>query len=90
LLRILYLNTLNPVATSKLQKAWQREVAKYLPHGQNQKPDSADPNLMNHAIWYSTKGYSTPYPGDSRVLYPKEVKLVESAKLDADDEHGTK
>jgi YVTN family beta-propeller protein len=84
------LNTLNPVATAKLQKAWQGEVAKYLPHGLNQKPDLADPNLMNHASWYSTKGYSTPYPGESRVLYPKEVKPVESAKLVADDRRDSK
>ena len=79
------LDTLNPAATSKLQKAWQGEVAKYLPHGLNQKPDVADPNLLNHAIWYSTKGFSTPYPGESRVLYPNEVRPLESAKRDSDD-----
>jgi YVTN family beta-propeller protein len=79
------LNTLNAVATSKLQKAWQAEVAKYLPHGPNQQPDLADPNLLNHAIWYSTKGFTTPYPGETRVMYPREVKPLENARRDSDD-----
>lgn len=78
------LNTLNPVATSKLQKAWQQELAKYFPHGLNQKPDVADPNLLNHAIWYSTTGFSKPYPGESRVMLPKDVKPLSSAKEDTD------
>ncbi len=68
------LDTLNPVATSKLQKAWQGETAKYFPHGPKQEADIADPNLLNHSIWYATMGFSTPYPGESRVLLPKEVK----------------
>jgi YVTN family beta-propeller protein len=80
------LDTITPAATSKLQKAWQKEVAKYLPHGLIQKPDVADPNLLNHAIWYSTKGFSTPYPGESKVLYPKDVKPLESARRDSDDD----
>ena len=72
------LDTLNPVATSKLQKAWQGEIARYFPHGPKQEADIADPNLLNHAIWYSTKGFSTPYPGEKRVMYPKEVKPATS------------
>ncbi len=36
-------------------------------------PDAADEELLNRAIWYATKGYETPYPGDSRPLWPEEV-----------------
>jgi len=39
-----------------------------------QKADSADPNILNHAIWYATKGFNTPYPGEKTVLFPSEVK----------------
>jgi hypothetical protein len=49
-------------------------LAKYFPHGQNQKPDVAPDNLLNHAIWYSTKGFSTPYPNEKRVMYPNEIE----------------
>jgi YVTN family beta-propeller protein len=31
-------------------------------------------DLINHADWYSTKSFSTPYPGEVRVLKPSELK----------------
>jgi YVTN family beta-propeller protein len=68
------LNTMNPAATTRLQKAWRNELAKFFPQGPDQQPDVADPNLLNHAIWYATKGFSTPYPGERRVLNPKQLK----------------
>lgn len=37
------------------------------------KPDAADEQLLNRAIWYSTRGFNKPYPGDARVLAPREV-----------------
>jgi YVTN family beta-propeller protein len=58
--------------TSKLQLAWQQESAKMF--ARPQKADSADPNILNHAIWYATKGFNTPYPGEKTVLFPSEVK----------------
>jgi YVTN family beta-propeller protein len=36
-------------------------------------PDAADEELLNRAIWYSTKGFDKPYPGDKKVLAPSEV-----------------
>jgi hypothetical protein len=36
-------------------------------------PDSPNDNALNRAVWYSVKGYSTPYPGDRKVLQPNEV-----------------
>ena len=73
------LDTLNPTASTKLQKAWQSELAGFFPHSPKQQPDVANESLLNHAIWYSTKGFSTPYPGESRVLYPREVKPVKGS-----------
>lgn len=37
-------------------------------------PDAADEDLLNRAIWYGTKGFDVPYPGDGRVLRPNEVE----------------
>jgi hypothetical protein len=37
-------------------------------------PDVADEDLLNRAIWYATKGFDVPYPGDGRVLRPSEVE----------------
>ncbi len=64
--------TASATATSKLQVAWEKESAKMF--ARPQKADSQDPNLLNHAIWYATKGFNTPYPGDKRVLFPRQVK----------------
>ncbi|HEV7899881.1 MAG TPA: bifunctional YncE family protein/alkaline phosphatase family protein [Planosporangium sp.] len=36
-------------------------------------PDQSDWSVLNHAIWYATKGYDTPYPGDQKVLTPGEA-----------------
>jgi hypothetical protein len=37
------------------------------------KPDAVEPAVLNRAIWYSVRGFDTPYPGDGRVLRPSEV-----------------
>ncbi|CRK81228.1 40-residue YVTN family beta-propeller repeat-containing protein [Neobacillus massiliamazoniensis] len=48
--------------------------------GQNSKIDT-NTNEMNHAVWYATKGYNKPYPGEDKVLTPDEVeKQPESHK----------
>jgi hypothetical protein len=30
-------------------------------------------NMLNHVIWYATKGFDKPYPGDKKVNTPDEV-----------------
>jgi hypothetical protein len=32
--------------------------------------------LLNRVIWYTAKGFDTPYPGDGRVLRPEEVRRL--------------
>lgn len=36
--------------------------------------DEASEELLNRDLWYRAKGYRTPYPGDTRVLHPWEVR----------------
>jgi YVTN family beta-propeller protein len=38
--------------------------------------DAADENLLNHDVWYATKGFDQAYPGEDRVLHPSEVVRV--------------
>jgi len=68
------LDTLNPVAVTSLQREWQTEVARYFPRGPNQTPDIADANLLDHAIWYATTKFSKPFPGETRLLYPGQLR----------------
>jgi Phosphoesterase family len=59
--------------TSKLQLAWQQESAKMF--ARPQKADSADPSILNHAIWYATKGFqhSIPWREDRPLPRPGET-----------------
>jgi YVTN family beta-propeller protein len=76
------LDTLNPVAVSSLQRAWQTEVARYFPRGPHQVADIADPNLLDHAIWYATTKFSKPFPGEARLLYPRQLRLPVKQNLE--------
>jgi len=52
-----------------VRKSWVNAVKKLdFTHA-----DAADENLLNRYIWYETRGYGTAYPGDSKVLRPKDV-----------------
>jgi YVTN family beta-propeller protein len=75
------LDTLNPPLAAMddgIEKEWALAMYKE----DFSKPDAADTRLLNRVIWYSTKGWDKPYPGDDRVLYPNEVHsyLAEKAE----------
>ena len=36
--------------------------------GKYQKPDSEDPNTINHMIWYEATNYARPFPGEKEFL----------------------
>jgi hypothetical protein len=68
------LDTLNPPAAARLERAWQTAIARFFPPGPNQHPDEADPALLDHAIWYANTHFSKPFPGEKRVLFPGELR----------------
>jgi YVTN family beta-propeller protein len=77
------LNTMN-AAVGKLhgvEKDWARAMHKL----DFSQLDAADEHLLNRVIWYSTNGFSTPYPGDDRVLRPDEVHSYLRTKGEALD-----
>lgn len=76
------LNELNaPLsALNGLRKAWATASRRM----DFSKPDVADERLLNRAIWYSTTGFTRPYPGDARMLSPREV--VSSASSEREDD----
>jgi hypothetical protein len=48
------------------------------------RPDETPEALLNRDIWYSVRGFTTPYPGDPRVLWPRDVRAL--AGSDAGEE----
>ncbi len=62
-------------AMRALQAAWADASTRMLTHNGQVRfvPDGQNARLFDRAIWYSAKGWTTPYPGDKRVLWPQEV-----------------
>lgn len=42
--------------------------------GKNASPDAVNANMLNHAVWYATKGFDKPYPGENKAHTPVEVE----------------
>ncbi|WP_129726026.1 bifunctional YncE family protein/alkaline phosphatase family protein [Ectobacillus funiculus] len=42
--------------------------------GKHASPDEINANMLNHSVWYATKGFDKPYPGEKKVLTPDEVE----------------
>jgi len=76
----------NTVAYTPLQKAWLKATAEVM-KGKYGKADAVDPNFLNHVTWYSTTGWTRPYPGESKVMMPGPfVKAAKKYRGDDDDD----
>jgi YVTN family beta-propeller protein len=67
-----------------LRAAWLRKK-KQIFAGKLTKPDSEDPDTVNHLNWYMATGFVRPYPGESKVRPPSDFKNPAPAKADLDD-----
>jgi YVTN family beta-propeller protein len=67
-----------------LEKAWKEAKAEMF-LGKMNKPDSEDPDALNHLIWYEATGFDRPYPGESAVRDPSEFKDRLATPKDSDD-----
>jgi hypothetical protein len=67
-----------------LKKAWLQKKAELFA-GKLTKPDSEDPEAVNHFNWYMTTGFVRPYPGEKTVRPPSDFNNPAPAGEDADD-----
>jgi len=67
-----------------LRAAWLKKK-KEIFAGKMNKPDSEDPDTVNHLNWYLSTGFTRPYPGEKTVRPPSEFKRPAPAKEDLDD-----
>jgi hypothetical protein len=51
-------------------KGLQRDMALASARMDFSKPDAAPEDFLNHIIWWSEKGYNTPYPGEKTLKAP--------------------
>jgi YVTN family beta-propeller protein len=66
-----------------LRKAWLQKKTQIFA-GKQTKPDSEDPDTVNHLNWYEATGFVRPYPGESKVRPPSDFN--NPAPLVADDD----
>jgi hypothetical protein len=76
-------NTGSP-AVKALRKAWLQKKAQVFA-GKLNKPDSEDPDTVNHLNWYLSTGFTRPYPGEKTVRPPSQFNNPAPSKADDDD-----
>ena len=67
-----------------LREAWLKKKAEIFA-GKLTKPDSEDPDTVNHLNWYLSTGFTRPYPGESKVRPPSDFNNPAPTGEDADD-----
>ena len=53
--------------------------------GKYHKPDSEDPDTVNHLNWYESTGFTRPYPGEKKVRPASDFNNAAPTKVDDDD-----
>jgi YVTN family beta-propeller protein len=68
----------------ELRSAWLKKKSEIFA-GKLTKPDSEDPDTVNHLNWYMSTGFTRPYPGEATVRPPSEFNRPAPTKVDDDD-----
>jgi YVTN family beta-propeller protein len=64
-------NTKDSAGVKALRAAWLKKK-KQVFAGKLTKPDSEDPDIVNHLNWYMATGFTRPYPSEKTVRPPSE------------------
>ena len=62
-----------PAAALPVYQKWVKWSSHQSFSGAKASPDRANPRQLNRVDWYTTTGWTTPYPGDRAILAPDEV-----------------
>jgi hypothetical protein len=77
-------DTTGSPAVKALRAGWLQKKAQIFA-GKLTKPDSEDPDTVNHLNWYMSTGFTRPYPGEKTVRPPSEFNNPAPTKVDDDD-----
>jgi YVTN family beta-propeller protein len=72
-------------AVKALAAGWLKKKTELFA-GKYQKPDSEDPDTVNHLIWYESTGFKMPFPGEKKVRPASDFNKAAPAKGDDDDD----
>ena len=79
--------TANPASGARvkaLREAWLQKKAEIFA-GKLTRPDSEDPDTVNHFNWYMSTGFTKPYPGEKTVRPPSDFNNPAPAGEDSGD-----
>ncbi|HZX08422.1 alkaline phosphatase family protein, partial [Kribbella sp.] len=62
-----------PAGQQAMAATWEAWKAQQRTTGPNAKADFANPAQMNHFDWYEAHDWSTPYPGETKIVAPNDV-----------------
>ena len=68
-----------------MKAAWIRMQAQVFA-GKHSKPDSEDPDTVNHFNWYMSTGFTRPYPGEKKIRPASDFKHRKAPAGDQDDD----
>ena len=71
-------------AVKALRAGWLQKKTQIFA-GKLTKPDSEDPDTVNHLNWYMSTGFARPYPGEKTVRPATEFNNPAPTKVDDDD-----
>jgi YVTN family beta-propeller protein len=71
-------------AVKALRAGWLQKKTQIFA-GKLTKPDSEDPDTVNHLNWYMTTGFTRPYPGEKTVRPASEFNNPAPTTSDDDD-----
>jgi YVTN family beta-propeller protein len=77
-------NSNDSPAVKALRQGWLQKKAEIFA-GKLAKPDSEDPDTVNHLNWYQATGFTRPYPGEKTVRPASEFNNPAPTKSDDDD-----
>src|SRR5215469_5151900 len=77
-------NTNDSAGVKLLRTAWLKKK-KQVFAGKLTKPDSEDPDTVNHFNWYMATDFKRPYPGEKTVRPPSDFNKPAPTKGDVDD-----
>jgi YVTN family beta-propeller protein len=72
-------------AVKALRVGWMKKKAQIFA-GKHTKPDSEDPDTVNHLVWYEATGFTRAYPGEAKVRPASDFRNRKApATADLDD-----
>ena len=71
-------------AVKALRAGWMKKKTELFA-GKYQKPDSEDPDTVNHLIWYESTNFVKPFPGEKKVRPASDFHKAAPTKVDDDD-----